>query len=277
MITRSFRFVLKRKLFKGQFRLFSWLLKHNLLLKIKTIGKPVIGNFKLHLNTKNFIESCIYYTGDYESYLKMHYKKLINPGDIILDIGANIGFHSLYFAELTGQNGKVFSFEPIQGNFDALKENLALNNFPQIFPSNIALGNENARISIYLDQDAKNPGAYSLLAKGEKNYVIACEKGDDFLKKLGVDHVHFMKIDVEGYEFEVLKGLENTINKSRPIINFEYDRGYQLKNIDDPNAIFTFLAKKNYQFFSIDGYSCKTPFIYNDSIQGAEIIAEPIN
>lgn len=270
-----FRFLLRRKLFKGQFKLFLLFSKYGLLRNIKTIDRPLNGNFKMHINTNNFIDSCIYYTGDYEPYLKMHYKALIKPNDTVLDVGANIGFHSLYFAELVGKTGRVISFEPIGINFNTFKANLALNDFPQIMANNIALGNENRTIDIHLDKDAENPGAYNLFAEGDKNYRIECVKGDDFLKNNGISHVNFIKIDVEGYEYEVLKGLEQTIRQSRPIINFEYDQNYQLKNNEDPSIIFKFLSLLNYTFFKIDGYGKEEPFTYTKDILGAEVIAKP--
>lgn len=275
LFNRLFRHLLRRKPFKGQFRLFLWLFKHQYLKYIEKIDKPINGNFKLKLNTNNFIDSCIYYTGDYEPYLKFHYKKIINPGDVVLDVGANIGFHSLYFAELTGLTGKVFSFEPIHLNFEALIHNIGLNNFPQIIPNQIALGNENNSISIHLNQDQQNPGAFTLLAEGAKNYTINCEKGDDFLHNLGINKVNFIKIDVEGYEYEVLKGLKNTIVNYRPVINFEYDRNYQLRHDNNPESIFIFLREMNYRFYEVNGYGKKTHFTYQESINGAEIIAFP--
>lgn len=269
------RFLLRRKLFKGQFKLFLWLMKYKVLRKIQTISSPITGNFKINLDTKNFIDSCIYYTGDYEPYLKIHYKKLIKPNDVVLDVGANIGFHSLYFAELTGSSGKVISFEPIPINFKAFQNNIELNNFPQIIANNIALGNENRFIDIHLDIDDQNPGAFNLLALGIKNYTIKCEKGDDFLNTLSIDKVNFIKIDVEGYEYEVMKGLKSTITKYRPIINFEYDKVYQSKKNDDESNIFKFLSAMNYAFYKINGYGESSPFIYNDKIHCAEIIALP--
>ena len=269
------RFLLYRKLFKGQFKLFLWLMKHKLLKKIQTISSPVTGDFKINLDTKNFIDSCIFYTGDYEPNLKMHYKKLIKPNDVVLDVGANIGFHSLYFAELTGPLGKVISFEPILINFKAFQNNIALNNFPQIIANNIALGNENSLMDIHLEIDDQNPGAFNLLAPGIKNHTIKCEKGDDFLNRIGINKVNFIKIDVEGYEYEVMKGLKSTITSYRPIINFEYDKIYQSKNNEDESNIFKFLLAMNYTFFKIDGYGESSPFIYNNNIPSAEIIALP--
>lgn len=268
-------FILRRKPFKGQFRLFSWLFKKNLLPFIQTIDQPLLGNFRIHLYTKNFIDASIYYTGDYENYLKVHYQKYIHPGDTVLDAGANIGFHSLFFAQLTGETGKVIAFEPIPINYNALMKNIALNDFPQVIANNIALGNENCTLKIHIDRTAQNPGAFNLLEDGEKNCSVICEKGDDFLTKHRINKVNFIKIDVEGYELEVVKGLKDTISKDRPVINFEYDSAYQIRNHHQKNEIFAFLRNLNYSFLAVDGYGQTCPVEYNDNLLNAEIIALP--
>lgn len=267
------RFILRRKLFKGQFRLFMSLFKRNILNGIITITKPLSGNFRLNVNTGNFIDAAIYFTGDYEPYLKNQYKQLIKPGDYVMDIGANIGFHTLYFAELCGPEGLVFAFEPIQFNYAALSDNLSLNNFNQIRTINAALGNENREMEIHIDPAVTNPGAYNLLTEGDKNTTITCLKGDDYLESLALKKINFIKIDVEGYEYEVLKGLKQTILCFRPVIIFEYDRNYQLKMNTDARLIFDFLSELNYNFYCVDGYGIRKPFTYAEHIQGAEIIA----
>jgi FkbM family methyltransferase len=269
--------ILKRKLFKGQFKIFLWLLKNHKLKQIKCICKPIIGNFNINVETKNFIDASIYYTGDYEPYLKKHFKNLIKKGDFILDIGANIGFHTLYFAELTGVNGKVFSFEPIPINFDALQRNIELNQFPQIKPVNKALGNINMQMNVHINQDAQNPGAFNLFENGEKNTIIACIKGDDYLAENKISKINFIKVDVEGFELEVFKGLTKTIQNSKPIIIFEYDKNYQAKLNEDPKAIIQFLANFSYQFFSIDGYGQLKTLHIEDEITSSEILALPTN
>lgn len=267
--------ILKRKLFKGQYKIFLWLLKHDKLRHIRGICKPIIGNFNINVDTKNFIDACIYYTGDYEPYLKKHFKKFIKEGDYILDVGANIGFHTLYFAELTGVKGKVFSFEPIAINFDALQKNIKLNQFPQITAINKALGNTNAPMKIHIDQDTQNPGAFNLLEKGLKNTIIDCIKGDDYLEGNQIEKINFIKIDVEGFEYEVFKGLSKTIRNSKPIIIFEFDYNYQHKLNDNPKIIFEFLSQFGYQFFSIDGYGNKAICNWLKEIKETEILALP--
>jgi FkbM family methyltransferase len=269
------RLFLRRKLFKGQFKLFLWLYENKFLKDIKTIAEPIIGDFQINLDTGNFIDACVYYTGDYECYLKKHFAKLIKQGMTVLDVGANIGFHSLYFAELTGKSGKVISFEPIDINYKALSNNLLLNNFPQIIPVNKALSNANAQIHVHINSEEKNPGAYNLLDDGIKNTVIDCVKGDDFLKEINITHVDFIKVDVEGFELKVLKGLAETIQTCKPIIVFEYDIHNQLKLNNNPKTIIYLLAEFGYHFFTINGYGKQIPLNINEEVSSSEVLAIP--
>ncbi|RZL33498.1 MAG: hypothetical protein EOP00_32800 [Pedobacter sp.] len=64
------------------------------LKNVITIASPINETLRMRLNTTNFIDACIYYIGDYKPYLKMQFKKIIKPGDVILAVGANIGFHT---------------------------------------------------------------------------------------------------------------------------------------------------------------------------------------
>lgn len=275
MINIFLRKLLRRKPFKGQFRVFLWLYYKKWLKEINTIAYPVNGAFKIHLNTKNFIDACIYYTGDYEPYLKYHFKAIINSGDVILDVGANIGFHTLYFAELTGVAGKVFAFEPVPVNFNSLQNNTNLNDFSQIVLVNKALGNVNEILDIHINEQNQNPGAYNLLETGIKNATVECIKGDDYIREHCIQTVNFIKVDVEGFELEVFKGLSNTILKFKPKIIFEYDANYQSKINEDSKELFYFLTDLGYTFFAIDGYGNKKAINLSENLLDSEILAYP--
>lgn len=276
VIQKLYKYILRRTVFKGQFRIFAWLFDHGKLAGVKETVPTLNNDFKINVDTHNFIEASIYYLGDYEPWVKKHFKLLIRPGDVILDVGANIGFHSLYFSTLTGPNGKVIAIEPINQNFLAMQSNIALNGFENIITIQKALANETKEIQIYIDPEAKNPGAFSLLEQGIKNTHISCLKGDDLIDELGLKLIDFIKIDVEGYELEALKGLSLTIEKSRPVIIFEYDRAYQMKAQYAPDAIFLFLNSFNYRYEYIDGYGYTKAFEYDNTVSSAEIIAYPL-
>lgn len=273
MFQNIFRYILRRKTFKGQFKLFLWLFNQQKLRSFSTISQPLHQLFKIYLQTGSFIDACIYFTGDYEPYLKHQFKQYITPGMTVLDVGANIGFHSLYFAELTGPNGLVLSFEPIPRNFTLLEKNVDLNSFHQIQPFEIALGGKNELIRVHIPEGQNNPGAYNLFQKEQYNTEIICRMGDDFLDEHQITDIGFIKIDVEGYEYFVINGLKKTIEKSKPVLIFEYDRNYQLKAGVEPVNIFDTLATMGYCFYEIDGYGNKKPFTYANEVMGAEILA----
>ncbi|QIL40661.1 FkbM family methyltransferase [Pedobacter sp. HDW13] len=207
----------------------------------------MIGNFKIECDPTTWIGSKIVYTGDYEASLKQVFSSYIAKNDYVLDIGANIGFHTLYFAELVGQSGKVTAFEPIPFNYSALIRNISLNNFPQITPQNIALSNKNETFKITADAASNNPGSFNLFEKNG-DVTVDCKIGDEFLID---EKINFIKIDVEGYEAFVIAGLMRSITKNLPYLVFEYDQDYHLKTGFEPNYIFNLLKPLGYQFYLI--------------------------
>lgn len=236
--------ILRRPFFRGQDRLFNFFFKNKMLQTGHIIGAPLNGNFKIKCDTNTWIGSRIIYLGDYEPILKKHFKTHINLGDTVLDIGANIGLHTLYFAELAGNNGKVIAFEPVLSNFNNLKANIALNPFKNIQTENIALGHKNEIIKIAADESSTNPGSFNLFDREGENEII-CKIGDEVLNNEKID---FIKIDVEGYEGYVIDGLFETIKKNKPKIVFEYDPNYQFKTGLPNDYIFKKLLPLKYSF-----------------------------
>ncbi len=268
--TKLFKKILRRPHFNGQDRIFNFLYSQKMLQKGDEIVAPIVGNFNIKCNTDTWIGAKIAYNGDYEPTLKRVFREKINQGDTILDIGANIGFHTLYFAELTGPQGKVIAFEPVPINFERLKFNIALNPFKNIFLKNIALGNKNEQLTISADENSTNPGAYNLFDQNG-DVIIHCFIGDEVIDE---DKIDFIKIDVEGYESFVVDGLIKTIQKSLPKIVFEYDQNYHLKTSLAKDFIFTLLKPLNYTFFAITIDGLKEIDDIN-SIKSANILAIP--
>lgn len=240
--------ILKRPFFRGQDRIFNYFFIRNKLNHGIQKVKPINGNFNINCDTKTWIGAKIAFTGDYEPELKSIFKLLIKPGDVAVDIGANIGFHTLYFAELVGEKGKVISFEPVLYNFNSLKENIALNNFKNIKIHNIALSNKEEELTIDIDEESRNPGSFNLFEK-EGNTHIKCAIGDEILIN---EPINFIKIDVEGYEGFVMQGLMKTIEKHHPILVFEYDVNYNHKTGLPDQYLFNLLKPLNYSFFKVD-------------------------
>lgn len=142
--------------------------------------------------------------------------KYIKKGDVILDIGANIGNHSLYWAS-KGKAKKIYAFEPLPEIFDILKTNIEINNLQRkVIPFNIGLSNKktSGRASVFGDN---NIGGASICQDSGGNLKL--ERLDDII--FDEEHIDLVKIDVEGHELYVLQGARNTLLKYKPVIYIE--------------------------------------------------------
>jgi len=160
----------------------------------------------------------------YEENVLEYIKNIHKENWTIIDVGANIGNHSIYFDKFL--NPKiVYVFEPIIESYKILLQNVALNYCHRINLDflGIALGNKNSTYSIFF-KEKNNLGATALKENDQGNIVGI--RGDDLFFNHKVD---FIKIDAEGMEMEVLEGFKQTILNSRPIIlveilNIEFEK-----------------------------------------------------
>ena len=150
------------------------------------------------------------------------FAQLLKPGMTIIDVGANIGAHTLYFAEVAGPGGTVLAFEPQRTLHQMLCANLALNEVGNARAMQMGLGRSPGQAFIpAIDYgQSGNFGGVSLDAQergGETVMVVP-------LDGIGLDACHFIKIDVEGMEEEVIAGAAGVIKRDRPVLYVENDR-----------------------------------------------------
>lgn len=148
--------------------------------------------------------------------------QFISPGDICLDVGANIGCHTLHFAKLCGAEGGVISFEPQHAVFQLLCANSALNNFFNVKAVNCAVGKGSGTVMVPAIDYAK-PGNFGAVTLNSQPvaYPVAIVALDDSANGIPTK---LIKIDVEGFECDVIKGAKHLIKTSRPFIYAENNR-----------------------------------------------------
>lgn len=156
------------------------------------------------------------------------FQQLLRPGQFVVEVGANIGAHTVDLSNLVGSGGSVVAFEPQRIVFQALCANLALNQCTNVHAFQQALGAENGEIRV----PSMNPsmianfGGVSLLGAGHGE-LVPVRTLDDFR----LPACHFLKADVEGMEIEVLAGARETIKRYRPILYMENDRKERSKEL----------------------------------------------
>jgi FkbM family methyltransferase len=148
---------------------------------------------------------------------------LVKPNMVIFDIGTNIGETLLNFARLTGPGGMVYGFEPVEENFKKCMLNISMNDFSHIRMNQVALSDKNEQLYFGVSSNSNSGGIFMQKEKNESAKMVEALKLDDFIAGINAGAIHFIKIDVEGFELNVLKGAVNTIRKFRPLLFVEID------------------------------------------------------
>ena len=151
-----------------------------------------------------------------------------------LDIGSHIGTHSIPFSRIFE---RVFSFEPNDSNYEFLLDNIKLNNRKNISPFNVPILDGKKNIQV-VRHSTDNSGCFTTKDSEEG-------KESNSIDNLNLEDIDFIKIDVEGREYEVLKGGEKTIIKYKPLIQIEMN--YLSKN--DHGVINNFFKNIDYQIY----------------------------
>jgi FkbM family methyltransferase len=216
--------------------------------------KEIILNTKrgfcLHAFEDDSITNEVKKYGEYDSNTLNSLEEILEKikPNISLDIGANIGNHTLLIAQLSQ---KLISFEPVDFIFKALDQNIKSNKLSNTIAFNVGLSNKEMATDIFIPNNG-NLGSSSITErKGDGEALsVVLKKGDDFLRGYGFGSgVDFIKIDVEGHEAEALEGLKQTIISNQTLVLMEWrtDRTLKLFNEKDLfNVLF-----RGYSIYSL--------------------------
>lgn len=210
-------------------------------------GLQIVGTyhnqFLIYLDIHSWIERSIICKGYYEKEMVNLLQRFLKPGSIAIDVGANIGCHTLPMSSFVGENGHVFAFEPNPRVFARLKANIALNRLDNVEAFSIALSDKSGSQVFFIPASSEhNQGLASLhcdVLNVEKEEVTTpLTTLDNFAHEHNLKRVDLVKIDTEGHEYQVLLGAYRVLKHFNPILLFEFDEkhwriaGYTSAEID---------------------------------------------
>ena len=151
--------------------------------------------------------------------------KLFRPkrGDIVVDVGAHVGKYTIIASKMVGSQGKVIAIEAHPVNYNILKQNIAINRLNNVIALNYAVHSTKTLINLYEQSQEEGLTIYNtimtnrLLLNNQKYIEVKADTLDSLLLENGIKQVNWIKIDVEGAEFEVLKGATNILSDSKDI------------------------------------------------------------
>jgi FkbM family methyltransferase len=177
--------------------------------------------FKMIVDPYEFIGMHVFIEGGYEYDFTYLFRTLLAFGDCVLDIGANIGYFTLLSSRLVGKTGQVHAFEPSSRVMQRLKKNIEINALNNVILHEVAISDRCGNVEFYV-ASRENLGLSSMRnlgpASAEKTEVRSFSL-DSLLVSL--PKVKLVKIDVEGAEFLVLKGMKALIERDKPYIILE--------------------------------------------------------
>lgn len=141
-------------------------------------------------------------------------------GDVVLDLGANVGIYALWAAARVGPEGRVVAVEPHPGNFALLRSNAEANGFSWLTPVQAAAADAPGRARLYIHPRAIN---FSLVRTAEEFVDVEVLTVDGLAERLGLSRVAIVKVDVEGSEPAVLKGARGVLERHKPFVALERD------------------------------------------------------
>jgi len=178
----------------------------------------------------------------------------LNGGEV-LNIGANNGNFTIDFAMLVGDSGKVHSFEPQRIIFYQLCGNVFMNGLTNVYCHNVALCDDDIELKIdapnYYQKGFVNFGDVGVCSEQntEKDYELV--RGIT-LDSMSFNDVRFIKMDIQGYELQALKGSIKTIKKHRPIIILEIEDAQLKKYGQSSDMVISFLERQDYSVIQLN-------------------------
>lgn len=230
---------------------FVRMLPSNLDFNADTVRRKTINGITYDLNLSQWMEYALYFGLKSENKEALY--SLIKPGMVIFDVGANFGETTLNFAKLTGTHGRVHAFEPMPWVFEKCRHNIGLNSFSNIILENMALSNEEEQLLVNDPVNGNSGGIFTTKITAPLPGKIAIQAGtvDNYILKKNIRAINILKIDVEGFEMNVLKGADHTLQNFKPIIYFEICEKNLQRAGSSSKELIDFLNASGYKIFDV--------------------------
>ncbi len=218
----------------------------SMLPRSKSVVRDVNG-LKFRLDLDEIIDSSLYYSGTFEANAERAIAGALRSGMTAVDVGANVGYHTLRMARAVGAAGKVIAIEPTSWAIARLRENIALNAFTNVDVLQIGLA-------------ATDEGWRSIRFRSSYRLDGRVDTAEESVQIRALDGVtadltrlDFIKIDVDGSEGKVLDGARETLRRFRPMVLFEITPSAMVAGGDSPDDLLALLSGLGYRFREDDG------------------------
>lgn len=244
------------------------------------------GSTRILARSTNKIESKLLGSRGYDLSNFEVVNSVVREGNVCFDIGANIGVYSAVMSRLVGQSGHVHAFEPVKHVRRRLRLNLALNGSRNVSVNGFALGHEAGQLEMFQVKEGLFRGGTSTFLHNDNVQEMGVESFDkelvdiitldEYVARNKVPAIDFIKLDVEGFEINVLRGGHASLEKFKPTILFEHDQDRLIDLGISEDVIGTLFAKIGYACYEIDwvdGAASLIPYFFDRRLRSNNLIA----
>jgi FkbM family methyltransferase len=233
-----------------------------LFTRASRLGRIVVtvDDIDLALDLADGVQQEIFLSRRLPSQVADTLTRLLAPGMTVLDVGANIGWTAVKLGRRVGSTGAVYAFEPGSRTFSSLTRNIELNEMPWVMPTKAACGERASIATLYEAREASDYSSLEPCIRDLTHHTESCEvvRLDTWLDEAGVSSIDLAKIDVEGAEWDVLKGLDSWLRRSeRPLFVLEVSAENMSRFGYRPREMLDWLAGFGYKTFIADAKHLK--------------------
>lgn len=227
-------------------------------LRPATIDFIKLQGDRIYIHSKDMHSARYNYTlalfvGRYDRLLRKVLRNEIKPGMTVLDLGANIGVHTLLAARLVGEKGRIFAFEPAPGNYGLLVRNLAVNGYTNVIPVKSAVSNRSGQVRLFLNEEQSGRhNIYDHYHQNERAVTVDSISLDEFFKDKD-SRIDFIKMDIEGAEMAALEGMGNLIRENRNLkLITEFSPGLLRSAGTSPEEFLIRLTQYGFKIYDVN-------------------------
>lgn len=224
----------------------------------------IVNGQKMFLDDKDSMN--LRANGIFEEFETELVQREIKRGDVVLDLGANIGYYTLMFARLVGSEGKVYAFEPDPTNFALLRKNVRANGYTNVELAQKAVSNTNGKLKLYLSEE--NWGDHRIYDShdGRKFVEVESVRLDDYFQGYQGE-INFIKMDIQGAEGGAVLGMVDLLEKypNLKLISEFWPIGLKRFGMD-PLEYLQLLLKQNFALFDLNSVERKIELVVPEEL-----------
>lgn len=200
-----------------------------------------------------------YYLGRYHDPVNQQLiRACLSTGDTYVDVGANLGMHSLFASRAVGATGQVIAFEPNPETFRRLQAHLVDNAIANCQAHNVGLSDRSEELVLSGSDCNKGGFTFRTVEEKEQSFRVRVERGDEMLRRHRLHGTTLIKIDVEGFEHRVLQGLGSVLDRPRTLLSMELSDAWLRETGASAGGVYELLRQKDFRIYrpSTDWRGC---------------------